>query len=276
MIFERNTHTTWLGVRLYDPVTERIVRNGLSVTAWRDQRPQRRIAAITTPSGVYAFHHLARQLDNGASPPDTLPFVIEIEDHQRRFIPITLDLNVPLAHGRLFPDPNPTPTSPPTDQPPGLLLASAPNRAATAAHAALHTQLIVANTDTPAEHAVLIATIGGREHFGIADENGSVTLIFPYPPFQTTLGASPPSGLAPSDQSWAVTLTVRYQPASVRVPLGSDYPEIGTLLDQAQRPIWQTQTAPLPASPPADFTTTLHWGEPLIVHTDNLPTLWIG
>lgn len=269
-IIERQTIFTPLGIRFWDPATDSQVAYGLAVRAWPDGAAEPVREAFRTASGIYAFQGLPglRALeyptgDGRTSPPPGQRFVVSVEDHQRRFLPVTLRVDVPF-YGIY---PTALASSPPGEALPGFFLFSAPWRTATKL-AVVRADLVRESTGEPAAHAVLELDVedSGAWH-GMADERGSVAVFFPIPPFQATLGSSPPGPQAPPQaQQWQVAARVLYEPAHLETPAGANVPDLRTILTQAAGAIWATAAG----APAAALNATLSFGQDLILRTAGL------
>jgi hypothetical protein len=270
-ILERQTIFTPLGIRFWDPATDSQVAHGLQVRAWPDGATEPVRAAFRTASGIYAFQGLPGlraaefPANNGglASPPVGQRFVVAVEDQQRRFIPVVMRVDAPFTG--IYP--TALVASPLGEALPGFYLFSAPWRAATAL-AAVRADLVRESTGEPAAHAVLELDVedSGVWH-GVADERGSVAVFFPIPPFQATLGSSPPGPQAPpQQQQWQVTARVLYEPAHLETPAGADQPDLRTILTQAAGALWLTAAG----APVGSLSATLNFGVDLILRTAGL------
>jgi hypothetical protein len=271
VIIERQTIFTPLGIRFWDPASDSQVAHGLRVRAWRDGATEPVREAFRTASGIYAFQGLPglRDLEyplNGggsASPPAALRFVVSVQDQQQRFLSTVMRVDAPFEG--IYP--TALAGSPPGQALPGFYLFSAPWRAATAL-AVVRADLVRQSTGEPAAWAVLELDVeeSGVWH-GIADQRGSVAVFFPVPPFQATLGSSPPGPQAPPhEQQWQVTARVRYEPDHLETPAGADVPDLRTILTQAAGAVWASSSG----APAADLAATLNFGQDLILRTSGL------
>lgn len=271
-IIERQTIFTPLGIRFWDPATDSQVAHGLRVRAWPDGATWPVRTAFRTGSGIYAFQGLPglRDLEypaaNGgglSSPPVQERFVVAVEDEQRRFLPVTLRVDAPFDG--IYP--TALAFSPPGEALPGFFLFSAPWRAA-AALAVVRAELVRESTGQPAAHAVLELHVEGSGLWhGIADERGSVAVFFPIPPFQATLGSSPPGPQAPPQaQQWQVTARVLFEPDHLETPAGADQPDLRTILTQAGGVLW----AAAAGAPAAFLSATLTFGQDLVLRSAGL------
>jgi hypothetical protein len=281
-LLERITTFTPLGIRFWDPVRNMQVSDGLTVTA-RPETPHGSVTrAFRTASGIYAFQGLQGLHDVeypeedaviASSPPQTTPFVIEVRDQLRRFLPIVFRIELPLPYRGIFP--TVLPNSPPGGSPRGFYLFSAPTRSAAPELAAVRGCLVEAFSRRPAAHAVLEVEVNnGPTWYGVADERGCIAVLFPYPTSRNVLGTSPPGMLQTPllQQHWDTTICVRYSPGTLVLPPGATTPELRSILTQAPGGLWLTQTGP----PLAELPGTLHYGQELVVRTEHLSVLLLS
>jgi hypothetical protein len=282
-LIEELTVVTPLGVRFWDPVTDAAVTDELAVTAWPENVPGQVRPARRTPAGIYAFQNLpglhgvehpageGDAVDSPPSPPEARRFVVEVRDRLRRFLPAAFV--VPLPYEGIYPT-RPAPGSPPPGAPPGFYLFPAPARPPAAGLACVRGQLVDAATGAPGAHAVLeVRRNGGPARVGIADADGVVLVLFPYPLFEYTRVGSPPVlvGLPPRQQGWDLTVRLRYQPGDLRFTAGSEVPLLPSVLGQRSGLL-----RPSPSGPAvAEMTARLEFGRELILRTDGLPELLI-
>jgi hypothetical protein len=278
-LLERITTFTPLGIRFWDPVRNTQVSDGLTVTA----RPETLSGSVTrafrTASGIYTFQGLQGLHDVeypeedtviASSPPQTTPFIIEVQDQLQRFLPVVFRIELPLPYRGIFP--TVLPNSPPGGSPRGFYLFSAPTRSAAPGLAAVRGCLVEAFSRRPAAHAVLEVEINnGATWYGIADERGCIAVLFPYPTVRNVLGTSPPGMLQTPllQQRWDSAIRVRYSPVTLAFTPGATTPDLRSILNQAPGGLWPTQTGP----PFAELSVTLHYGQELVVRTDNLSVL---
>lgn len=281
-----------LGIRFWDAAADVAVTDSLDVTARPPNRPALTRAAYRTLSGVYAFRNLPglRSLEAAdpdlpagahpipASPPESYPFIIEVNDRLGRFVPVTFQVDLP--YRGIFPlQPTGDPGgSPPGQTLPGFLLFSAPSRALGSALAVVRAQLVerLGPTQTrPAAFAVLeVAAPGQPTWIGLADGRGSVAVVFPYPRFTTSVGPlSPPVNLiGPRAQSWDITVRARYLPAGQTLPdTAASLPDLGSILTQPAADLWPSVSGP----GQAELNVQLRFGQPLILQTAGTSELWI-
>lgn len=256
-VLERLSVFTPLGVRFWDPVTRSSPVDGLDVSLASDlgERLGRPRAAFRTGGGVFAFRNLPG-LDGieqpgtepVASPPVTRPFVLQVVDRQRRFVPLALRLTLPLPYSGLYPrDPGEAPGEGGNRR---FLLMSAPARSVPLWQGHIAGRLANRAGD-PAAHAAIAASFPTGETFvGIADADGAFAIALPFPEVLPGPPTSPPQSNAISAQEWPFTLRVHHAPGGL-VPIpGTDLPDYTDILGQLEGP-----ASPIyPTLPAADGT----------------------
>src|SRR5437667_2244451 len=182
-----------LGIRFWDAVTNSIIADGLRVTAYPLSKPTRKVPSFPNRSGIYVLQNLPgmRDIENGAGDaefwanlPPKRPFVVEVVDHDRRFQPFLLSVDLPVKDIFTLECALGSPPSPPDTGLSMVPLYSAPARPVPGAMGILRASLWDPLTGTPAAWAMLEAYVGGRSPVhahGFADEKGRIALIFPYP-----------------------------------------------------------------------------------------------
>lgn len=284
-----------LGLRFRDVVTNTFVNDGLSVTVYPLANPLRRTLAFANRTGVYVLHHAPglSEFEHGAGDdafwagvPQGQPFVVEVEDTERRFLPFKLTLNLPQKGIYNWVSPLPSaaqPLSPPAAVTP-VPLYSAPTRSTPAGLAVLRAELWNPLAQMPAAWAVIEARVEDLLLArGIADERGRLALIFPYPPPQkfsvsspvsSPADASPPAPRGPSiyEQEWRITLSAGYAPlasppAPPDVTTAAALPDLNATLAQLNQP---------PANLWLDFAqhvrllaVTLRFGRELVLQSED-------
>jgi hypothetical protein len=286
---ETLVHPGLLGLRFWDVAAGDFVRDGLRVQT-RDEL-DRPIEAILNRSGVWSFPRLpgiravdvARQLATAPeSPPAGRPFVIEVLDTLRRYLPVTFEVLAPVAGG-LFDwlpgDFSAPPGSPPGVQPNPVPLFSSPARPAPpgrkVVYAGLREFLPPSPPDRPAVDPAAWALLeievdgvdGPESHFGLADDHGHVAVFVPTPPVPAD-----GSRIPLARRSWSVRPRAYYAPtitSSGSVPESdprrASPPRLDAIL--AQR---SAGPAPLFSSilPLSNLTEEiLHFAEALVLRT---------
>ncbi len=283
---ERFSIVTPLGIRFWDPAFDVAVDDGLSVVAYPFGASYPPTAGVRTPSGVYAFralpglHDVEYPAGDPASPgslPATRRFQIVVADAQSRFLPVSFAVDAPFRG--IFPTDL---TQQSGTAPPGFYLFSAPTRPTSPLVGVVRAQLsegLDAVNDRPAAYAVMeIDTPDGDTWLGIADTRGIVALLFPYPTFtgaeSGSLPPSVPSGTA-AQQTWPVTVRVRYQPSALTFPVGTTLPELRSVLAQAPGAIWTERAVP-PGEALASMPQTLAYGQELNLASTGEAVLLVG
>jgi hypothetical protein len=282
---ERYSVVTPLGIRFWDPVTDRSVTDGLAAIAYPEHSRRLATSAISTMSGVYAFHGLpglraAEYPQGDPTSPGSLPVVtrfrIEVTDRATRFLPVAFTVGAPFRG--IYPTDLPTP--PGMSALPGFLLFSSSTRDPTPSTAVVRAQLserLDTTADRPAAYAVLeTVTPDGKLWIGLADERGIVASLFPYPTFTVSSNASSllPSSAIPQ-QTWPLTVTVRYQPSALSFVDGSPLPDLRSVLAQAPAAIWTARAAPL-GQASSTFPATLVFGQELLLRSAQESVLLIS
>ncbi len=269
-----------LGIRFWDPALDTQVADGLNVAAFPEQRPEQRLAAYRTNSGIYAFRGLPglRSVeypgadDPLASPPPVRRFFIEVADRNDRFLPALFGVDAPFAG--VFPSVAPT-ASPPAG-PPGFYLFSSPSRKAPSTLAVIRAQLEDAAVGGAARHAVLeVHHNGSLLQVGVADERGSVAVFMPYPAFSdpSLVGLGSPAAIV-FRQSWDLEFRVRYQPAGLRWPAGPT-PELRSIFAQGPAS-FLVSSGGLSNVPVSELAAELVFGHELVLRTGADPRLFLN
>jgi hypothetical protein len=265
---ERVQRHALLGMRFWDTAAATSSIEGLEVEVFPRARPRARTRARINRSGVYVAQDVAglRELEFADPEPWSAalrPYRVEVHDPRGRFLPIAFDADLP-ARG-LFTWRAPW-YSPPraislpgeAGSPPQLLiekipLFSAPQRPLPEPLAVVYAQLRESGADRPAAWALLTASIDGEVRgLGLADEEGRVAVMFPYPEPPRMSLSSPPE--ARSDFRWLVDLQAYYRTGSPPAA-APGIPDLGSVLSQlelAPRPLLGSTlspAAPLPVLP---------------------------
>ncbi len=229
------------------------VGSGLEVTAFAEGEEARRVQAFRSRSGIYAFDALPNFSEQH-------PLVVEVHDREGRFLPAALPLSS-LPEDGLFP-PNAS-ADPPNGSadgigPSGFHLFSAPTRGTPPGFAALRADLTDDGDEKkPASHGVAVVKPSrGGKWFGVADEEGRVAVVFPWPPFPDSLSG----GLG--GLQWDLDLEVRYEPQSLAPIPGARLPGYKDIFRQSNAQIVNGT-----GSGSTTWAVTLPYGEPLVLRT---------
>ena len=246
-VLRTSTFVAPLGLRFWDPVSRRLIGDGLEVTA-HPEGPGRPVAAYANRAAIYVVRDLpglreteagAGDADYWAEPPKTREFTIVVRDAERRFLPFQFGVSAP-AKGVLG---WPCPLISPPDAPPNMVAAaplfSAPTRDTPAGMAVIRARLRTA-AGKPAAWALLEARAGnGPLARGLANRDGDVALLFAYPRPPTS-GTRVPL----PQQTWNIQLRARYRPAD-HPP---EAPDLCAALDQPEATLWADAGATQPLS----------------------------
>jgi hypothetical protein len=272
VIIERLARLTPLGIRFWDEAAHAVVTDGLVVEVYPRGEPLRRVAARPNRIGTFVGPSLpgARDVpmefgdgsDEFWRQVQVRPYVIEVRDTRGQYQPFRLELSLP-ARGPAVPACLP-PTSPPTEVVPLFPTAARSVPAGMAVvRADLQTPVAGRGGPGPASWAVLEVQVGTMPPVrGIADREGRVAVIVPYP--EPVPGparpASPPfaAGASLRAQEWPVRLDLFYEPEHP----APDLPELCRALAQAPAFAWSDPAGTHPLG-----RHVLRYGEELIVRS---------
>lgn len=282
-----------LGFRFWDAATDAPVASALAVTAGPADAPEPRYPAVRTASGVFAFHRLpglrafthpdrnAEEVEAGMAP---AALYVRVDDPLGRFLPVLHRVDLPLPERGVYRLPGgspPAPLSPPAGAPHRFYLFSAPTRPALPGMAAVRATLHEVGTRTPAAHAIVEVQTDAVRHLSVADAEGRVALVFPYPPLASPLGTGSPLTASEAPlraQTWDLDVRVYYDPDVLDDPFDEGVPELRSILAQRQAPalVWPLPEDSAPGSPPDPaFAAALRFGQPCVLRTEGLPVLLI-
>lgn len=277
---EELTSFCTLGVRFWDATTDTQICRGLQVHIWPEAALRPIVAADRTYSDIYAFHRVPglgpveRPLagEHGTlGSPDSLPFVMEVIDLERRFVPSAVGLSLPLPDRGLFLTQLPGSPAPGT---PGFYLFTAPTRNRAPNIAVIRGELVNDDTGSGAAHALVQVEIPGETPaYTIADYNGAFAVHLPFPTLPgglRPLDASPP-GPPIADRTWQLTVSIFYQP-DLLIPLpGTKYPDVRNIFSQERAGLHlESDSPPLVAD---RWSGTLDFDGEVVLRTGDLSTL---
>lgn len=303
--FEVGARTATLGLTFWDPLLSTLVGDGLRVTASPVADPSRRAAALVSPSRVWVFHKLPGmvEVERGEgdeafwkAPLKTRAYLVEVDDDLGRFVPFQLTIDAPVR--------GPFAWSPPAGvtlpaAPPGAIpLFSSATRKVPQGMGAIRADLWDPAAATPpglkgpggpAAFALITAKVDGVSGIrGLADAQGRVALLFPYPAPALSGGVviepAPPAGgggpgdpappgeeiplhtAALTEQVWPVELSAAYAPAA-----GKPGPRarLAEALSQATGTLWGKwdEAAPSSGKKLSESVLTLSYGGELAVQS---------
>lgn len=295
---ERLTKVAPLGLRFHDTMTGGFIGSGLSVWAYPINRPAARRPALSNRSGIYVLHHAAGLIDlehgDGSERywKDNLathPFVVEVSDDEHRFQPFQFSAELP-AKG-IYKWNSPTAGSPPGSRT-SIPLYSSPVRSVPPGMAVVRAHLWNRETNTAASWAILeIYDNGTLIARGLADHQGQVAAIFPYPqplsfapgsplaspagsPLLSSPGSPPrPSGPPITEQVWPLQIRVLYSPALATssppqpTAVSNSFPDLRLALLQPKASIWSEAAASEALS-----EVSLEYGRELILRSKSSPS----
>jgi hypothetical protein len=279
-VLERVTLVAPLGVRFWDSVSRRAVSEGLTVKAHPQGTPSRLTSAFANRSGVYVLQHVPglQEIEHGAGdedfwanlPPKQRLFVIEVTDNEGRFQPFAFTVNLPVRGLFAWED---RPIGSPPSPAAGVPLFSAPTRLPPGGMAVIRAELRDLQADKPASWALLEARVEGQGRVrGLADQQGRIALIFPYPELShasmTSPSGSPLGGGRQSllKQSWLIHLQAFYSPEKSPPRI----PHLDHVLNQAPAAILLS-LSPLESLP----EMSLQFGRELILKSHSQSVLFL-
>lgn len=276
-VIDTLTRTALLGVRFWDRVTGRAVADGLEIVETTTG-----IRPTPNHSGVFVVHDYPGLSQSAfgsgddafwaASPPVAATTTFAVTDKLRRFVPFAFTADIPQRG--LFAEDCGLVGSPPDSVVGGVPLFSAPSRTAPGGIAAVRADLDVAGTGADAAFAVLeVSANGGPVFRGLADEKGRVVVLLPYPEPPWHGSSPPPGSRALSDQTWPLTIAVRYaETASPPLPdpASGVAPDLCAVLTQPYGTLLDTAS---PATPLG--SQTLNFGRELVLRTTGRSSLLV-
>jgi hypothetical protein len=269
-VLERVTRNVPLGLRFWDTAAATSTIYGLTVEVFPRSNPRIRTLAAMNRSGAYVAHQLPlapppdeRDFefsdDEGAvlSPAVTRAYRVEVTDPAGRFLPIAFDADLPSRGFFTWQAPFLTPPQPvslpgePGSPPPLLIervpLFSAPSRPVPDPLAVVYAQLREVGTGRDAAWSLLTVSIDDIVRgIGLADAQGRIAVIFPYPEPPRVSLASPPE--ARNDFTWELALTAFWLPASP-ANAAPEIPDLADLFASLTTPRTVVESTVSPAMP---------------------------
>ncbi len=250
VVLESVQRNAALGLRFWDTAAATSSIDGLEVDVFPRARPGSRTRALVNRSGVYVALGIAglREFEFSDAPDPWAgalrPYRVEVRDPLGRFLPLAFDADLPqlglytwredwFSPPRVVSLPG-QPGSPPQFLIERIPLFSAPQRPLPEPLAVVYAQLREAGTERAAAWALASASIDGEVRgLGLADGEGRIAVMFPYPePPRVTL-SSPPT--AHNDFHWQVALQAYYQAGSPPQAAAA-IPDLGAVLAQLDAP----------------------------------------
>jgi hypothetical protein len=257
-VLERIARNAPLGLRFWDVAGATSTVYGLRVEVFRRANPRVRTLASINAGGVYVTHHLPmappppgpRDFEFSDREPvelwpaTTRAYRVEVSDPDGRFLPIAFDADLP-ARGLFtwrapwLSPPQPVALPSEVGSPPPLLLErvplfSAPSRPVPEPLAVVYAQLRELGSGRDAAWCLLTVAIDGVVcGAGLADAQGRIAVMFPYPEPPRTSLASPPE--ARNDFTWQLALSAFLHSASPPGP-PPDVPDLADVFDSLSAP----------------------------------------
>jgi hypothetical protein len=263
-----------LGLRFWDALTRSTVGQGLMVTAYRANRPERRFGMSPNSTNTFVLQNINRASEFGlgdekywADLPAQQPWVIEVLDLEERFIPFCFEVQVAQRNLYEFSCGSPLEKM-------GLVpLFSAPSRRVAGGFGKISANLgdqgrydPRRQTYAPAAWAVIEASYDGNLiGRGVADGQGAIVLYVAYPePLNPPVVSPPGPRKALTAQEWTIDLRGFYSPGSAAVK----FPDLCSVLKQPACGLLSI------LSPPADLSEAkLGFAQELVLKTDGLSEL---
>lgn len=270
VVLDRVTIAAPLGLRFRDAMTGAFVGDGFSVWAYPSTQPHERRPLIPNRKGVYVLHHAPglRNFEIGKGDDEfwsnlstKTDFVVEVRDQQDRFVPFQFTAALP-ARG-IYQWNDTTGGSPPSGT------ASVPVYSSSARIAPAGIAVVRADLWDPfrdghgAGAASAVIELHDDQQLlarGIADQQGRIAILFPYPAPRSFSPASPPgsgfgsppvaTGPPLTEQVWMLRVRAFYARPTESVPVSRDndvLPELRSTLSQPEAVLWadETRTEPL-------------------------------
>jgi hypothetical protein len=280
------TQVAPLGIRFWDDLTRAVVRDGLSVRAWPEGRPAQAVGAAANASGVWVFRGLSgmrafegghgdraywdavRDGTNPALAPRR-PFLVEVIDGARRFLPARVRVELPVKGVFPWPPEGLTVGAGVLTAgavSPAIPLFSAPHRAV-AEVAVVRAELRDVASELPVPDAVVELNYRGAPvGCGVSDEMGRVLVWLRYPePGAGFLGSpleSPADAGRVDGLRWELGLRV-YRRALPATSTRREPPEMRALFSQ---PLGVAVDRRVPTEAPLE-SVTLRFGEELVLRS---------
>jgi hypothetical protein len=270
-----------LGLRFWDSITHKVIGDGLVVTVYPMQKPSLRSQAEPNRSGVYTFHRLPLlgtvEIKEGTGPIWTAPgadkgFILEVFDRLGRFQPFQTPITE-LPRGVFAwacPTLSPLSPAPPAGEP-SIGLFSSAARSVPPGCAVVRASLRQVSADPrgkPAAWAVLSVFYRGKLlERGLADKDGAVVVIFPYPqpPISSSASGLLGAPIPLTRQVWEVNLSAQFAPLDP----APDFPNLCDVLSAPQVSLVEQ------LSPVVPFDQALvHFGQETVVRTTGFSQLF--
>lgn len=268
LVLDQVTTVAPLGLRFRDAMTGATVGDGFSVWAFPSTQPNSRRALIPNRKGVYVLHHAPglRDLENGKGDDEfwsSVPakdFVVEVRDQEDRFLPFQFTVALP-ARG-IYQWNDSTAGSPPSSTA-GVPVYSSTARIPPAGTAVVRADLWdPLRNGTGAGAASAVLELYDDQQFiarGIADAQGRIAILFPYPSPRSFSPTSPLSAFGSpavatgpplTEQIWILRVRAFYARLNQTLSISKDkdtLPDLRAILSQPEAVVWtdENRTEPL-------------------------------
>ncbi|MBX3628701.1 MAG: hypothetical protein KF908_02085 [Nitrosomonas sp.] len=253
-VLERTVRRAPLGLCVWDIATATHSIAGLEIDVVMQKHPQSRVRAFVNRSGIYCAANLPGlhefelgDTDNADTWKALHRYRVEVRDPADRFLPFSFDIDLPVRGLINWPTswasllqsfvPLTEGNAPPARAIEYMPLFSSPGRQVAGPLAVIRAQLREDGTDRPAAWCLLTVSIDATVHgIGLADREGRVAILFPYPKRPRPELTSPPS--VTNSIRWDLVLTAYYVPYvsdSVDTP-APDIPDLSTVFEQLNAP----------------------------------------
>ena len=268
LVLDQLTTVAPLGLRFRDAMTGALV-DGFSVWAYPSTQPHARRPLVPNRKGVYVLHHAPglRDLENGKGDDEfwlNLPagkdFVVEVRDQEDRFLPFQFTAALP-ARG-IYQWNDSTVGSPPSS------MAGVPVYSSTARIPPAGIAVVRADLWDPLRNGVgagaasAVLELYDDQQFiarGIADAQGRIAILFPYPaprsfsptsPLSTFGSPAVATGPPLTEQIWMLRVRAFYARPDQTVSILRDketLPDLRAILSQPEAVLWadESRTEPL-------------------------------
>jgi hypothetical protein len=245
---ERFEIDTPLGLRFWDPVTGKCVSDGLIVTAYRAHRPDWIMMATANHSSVFVFHALSALSEPGSksgreSSPPAAPLqvwglIVTVRDQLGQFQPFKFSITEPTRGLFDWTSMDFSLIDSPVAALEGRPVLAVPLFSTAARHipaglavvrADLRQVLPSDENGLKASWAVMDVLYKGKTvGRGVADSEGRVAVVLPYPPpaISSTVSGSPTPTLPLWQQSWTIAIEVHFQTSDPEVK----FPDLAEVL----------------------------------------------
>ena len=273
--------TAPLGVRFWDPVSNRPIKSGLYVQIREKDTLGSWLTAQTTAGGIYALHHLpgwrffeesSEKFDKVTSITTTKPYVVKVTDLTQTFRNFSFQLSAPFAG--IFPSALTDISMPET---PGIDLFSSATRSIPSGFSAVYVTCakMIDNKILPASFALIkVTTEENKSYYGLADKEGRAIVMIAMPLIRQKLTDSLPENERThlGNYTWDATLSIQYDESAQQTFDDCDEPDLLSLLNQSDVVI---QNSISPVDEQTVLPIKIRYNQPVVVRTETYAELFI-